>query len=61
MPWSCLAATGDVERFETPHQLVGYAGLGASVHVSGQTHYGGRITEQGRQDVLTTMVEAAWN
>ena len=34
-----LAAIGDINRFATPHQLVGYAGLGAGVHSSGQEHY----------------------
>jgi transposase len=55
-----LGAIGEIERFDAPHKLVGYAGLGARVHSSGQEHYGGRITKQGRRDIRTTMVEAAW-
>ena len=55
-----LAAIGDIERFASPHKLVGYAGLGARVHSSGEEHYGGRITKQGRQEIRSTMVEAAW-
>jgi transposase len=55
-----LAAIGDIQRFAAPHKLVGYAGLGASVHSSGQEHYGGRITKEGRRDIRSTMVEAAW-
>jgi transposase len=55
-----LAAIGDIERFDAPHKLVGYAGLGARVHSSGEEHYGGRITKQGRRDIRTTMVESAW-
>ncbi len=55
-----LAAIGDIERFDGPHKLVGYAGLGARVHSSGEEHYGGRITKQGRRDIRTTMVESAW-
>ena len=55
-----LAAIGDIERFHAPHKLVGYAGLGARVHSSGEEHYGGRITKQGRRDIRSTMVEAAW-
>src|SRR5205823_3650869 len=51
---------GDINRFPTPHQLVGYAGLGAGVHSSGQEHYGGRITKQGRRDIRKTMVDVAW-
>jgi len=55
-----LGAIGDISRFPTPHQLVGYAGLGAGVHSSGQEHYGGRITKQGRRDIRKTMVDVAW-
>jgi len=55
-----LAAVGDVTRFETAKQLVGYAGLGASVHDSGQTHRTGRITKTGRRDLRHVLVEAAW-
>ena len=55
-----LAAIGDVTRFETAKPLVGYAGLGASVHDSGQTHRTGRITKTGRRDLRYVLVEAAW-
>jgi transposase len=55
-----LGAIGDIRRFDAPHKLVGYAGLGARVHSSGEEHYGGRITKQGRRDIRSTMVEAAW-
>jgi transposase len=55
-----LAAIGDIRRFDAAHKLVGYAGLGARVHSSGEEHYGGRITKQGRRDIRSTMVEAAW-
>jgi transposase len=54
-----LAAVGDIQRFATPEKLVGYAGLGASVHDSGQTTRQGRITKAGRRDLRTVMVEAA--
>jgi transposase len=54
-----LAAIGDVTRFSTAKQLVGYAGLGARVHDSGQTHRTGRITKTGRRDIRAVMVEAA--
>lgn len=53
-----VAAIGDIHRFDTGHKLVGYAGLGARVHSSGEEHYGGRITKQGRRDIRSTMVEA---
>ena len=55
-----LAAIGDVTRFESAKQLVGYAGLGASVHDSGNTHRTGRITKSGRREMRWALVEAAW-
>jgi transposase len=54
-----LAAVGDIRRFTAPEKLVGYAGLGAGVHDSGETTRRGRITKAGRRDLRTTMVEAA--
>ncbi len=55
-----LAAVGDISRFERPERLVGYAGLGASIHASGQTHQGGGISKQGRRELRAALVEAAW-
>jgi len=55
-----LAAIGDITRFPSAKHLVGYAGLGASVHESGETHRGGHITKEGRSDLRGVMVEAAW-
>ncbi len=54
-----LAAIGDVTRFEHAKYLVGYAGMGARVHISGQLQASGRITKAGRRDIRRTMVEAA--
>ena len=54
-----LAAVGDIQRFETAKQLVGYAGLGARVHDSGESRRTGRITKRGRKDLRHAMVEAA--
>jgi hypothetical protein len=54
-----LGAIGDIERFPAPRQLVGYAGLGAQVHDSGQTSRRGRITKAGRRDLRTVLVQAA--
>jgi hypothetical protein len=54
-----LAAIGDISRFPTAKQLVGYAGLGAGVHDSGETHRGGGITKQGRKDLRFVLIEAA--
>ncbi len=55
-----LAAIGDITRFRAAKNLVGYSGLGAGVHASGQTHHGGPITKQGRREIRAVMVEAAW-
>ena len=54
-----LAAIGDISRFPSARQLVGYAGMGTRVHDTGQTHYNGRITKAGRKDIRWVMVEAA--
>ncbi len=54
-----LAAVGEIERFPTAKKLVGYAGLGARVHDSGQTRKGGGITKSGRKDLRAAMVTAA--
>ena len=55
-----LSAIGDITRFPTAKHLVGYAGLGASVHDSGKTHRTGRITKQGRRELRWVLVQAAW-
>ena len=54
-----LAAIGDISRFPSAKQLVGYAGLGSRVHDSGQTLRRGRITKAGRRDIRAAMVEAS--
>jgi transposase len=54
-----LAAIGDITRFDDAKHLVGYAGLGARVHDSGQLHRTGGITKAGRRDLRTALVEAA--
>lgn len=54
-----LAAIGDITRFPSAKKLVGYAGLGASVHDSGEKRSTGRITKTGRRDLRRAMVEAA--
>ena len=40
-----LSAIGTIERFDSPRQLVGYAGLGARVHSSGKKTRTGRIAK----------------
>jgi transposase len=54
-----LAAIGDIRRFPSAKKLVGYAGLGARVHDSGQLHATGRITKTGRKDLRGALVDAA--
>jgi transposase len=56
-----LAAIGDISRFPSHKHLVGYAGLGVRVHDSGDTHWSGRITKQGRRDLRYAMIQAANN
>lgn len=56
-----LAAIGDIRRFPSARQLVGYAGLGARVHNSGQVQWSGRITKSGRKELRWAMVQAAHN
>ncbi len=55
-----LSAIGDISRFAHPKQLVGYAGLGAGVHDSGQKHQEKSITKEGRKELRWATVEAAW-
>lgn len=55
-----LSAIGDISRFPSAKKLVGYAGLGARVHASGQSYHTGAITKQGRKELRHTMIEAAW-
>jgi transposase len=55
-----LSAIGDLLRFESAKQLVGYAGIGAGVHDSGKTHKEKKITKKGRRELRWAMVEAAW-
>jgi hypothetical protein len=55
-----LSAIGDIQRFESAKQLVGYAGLGAGIHDSGKEHIEKRITKSGRKELRWALVEAAW-
>lgn len=54
-----MAAIGDIRRFPSASQLVGYSGLGARVHDSGLTMRTGGITKAGRKDIRAVLVEAA--
>ncbi len=56
-----IAAIGTITRFPDARHLVGYAGMGTSVHDSGESHTTGRITKTGRRDLRAAVVEAANN
>jgi transposase len=56
-----LSAIGDIARFPSAKQLVGYSGLGARVHSSGQTYRTDGVTKQGRPELRTALIEAAWS
>jgi transposase len=55
-----LAAIGDISRFETPKQLVSYAGLAPGVEQSGTKKRAKPITKEGRKELRWAMVEVAW-
>lgn len=55
-----LSAIGQVSRFASAKALVGYSGLAAGVYASGQVYRTGSITRQGRVELRTALVEAAW-
>jgi transposase len=55
-----LSAIGDITRFPSAAQLVGYSGLGGRIHASGQVFRQGSITKRGRPELRFVLVEAAW-
>ena len=55
-----LAAIGDIQRFPDSQRLVGYSGLGARVHASGDQYHTGKITKQGRCELRAALVASAW-
>ena len=56
-----LAELGDITRFDSPQELMGYLGLVPSEHSSGPTRRQGRITRTGNGHVRRVLVEAAWS
>jgi transposase len=57
-----LAAIGDVRRFPSARQLVGYLGLDPKVRQSGsEPARHGRISKQGPGETRHVLVEAAWH
>jgi transposase len=55
-----VAELGDLTRFDSPRQLMGYLGLIPSEHSSGLTRRQGGITRTGNGHVRRVLVEAAW-
>jgi transposase len=56
-----VAAVGDVSRFQTPRQLMGYLGLVPTEHSSGDRVHRGGITKTGNTEARRMLVEAAWS
>ena len=57
-----LDAIGDIRRFQSSRELVGYLGLDPRVYQSGETPArGGRISKQGSPQARWALVEAAWS
>jgi transposase len=56
-----LAELGDLTRFDSPPELMGFLGLVPSEHSSGQRRRPGAITKTGNGHVRRILVEAAWN
>jgi transposase len=54
-----VAEIGDINRFESPRQLMIYLGLIPSVHASGASSRTGGITKTGNGHVRRALVEAA--
>ena len=51
---------GSVSRFQSPRQLMGYSGLVAREHSSGNRVQRGGITKTGNGHLRRVLVEAAW-
>jgi len=56
-----IAELGDLSRFETPSQLMGYLGLIPSENSSGGRRRQGGITKTGNGYVRRILVESAWS
>jgi len=56
-----LAEIGDLSRFRTPRELMGYLGLVPSEQSSGDTIRRGPITKAGNRRARRVLVESAWS
>jgi transposase len=55
-----MAELGDLRRFESAPQLMGYLGVVPSEHSTGNSKSRGGITKSGNSHVRRVLVEAAW-
>ena len=55
-----VAEVGEVSRFPGARQLMGYGGIVASEHSSGESSWRGGITKTGNAHLRRVVVEAAW-
>ena len=55
-----VAELGQVSRFESARQLMGYSGAVPSEHTSGQRQRRGSITKTGNAHLRRIAIEAAW-
>jgi transposase len=55
-----VSELGSLSRFQRPRQLMGYSGLVASEHSSGNRIRRGGITKTGNSHLRRVLVEAAW-
>jgi transposase len=55
-----VAELGDVTRFATARELMGFVGLVPSLHATGLSRHTGSITKTGNAHVRRCLVEAAW-
>jgi transposase len=55
-----VSELGSLSRFESPRQLMGYSGLVAREHSSGNRIQRGTITKTGNAHLRRVLVEAAW-
>lgn len=55
-----VAELGEVSRFATPRQLMGYSGVVSREHSSGERTRRGAITKTGNAHLRRIVVEAAW-
>lgn len=56
-----LAELGDISRFDSPRQLMGFLGLVLSEHSSGSRRRQGAITLTGNSHARRMLVESAWS